>query len=341
MGRARSFAFAQNELRRRPGVRLPQSFNLGVLRLPVGDRRSPVAEEDILLGGAAHLRRDAQHVANGGRHDLFRGGAAGDRQAEPAEVVGLVVVAVPAAVVLGQAKRDPGSGRVVDRLLGNEDGRSRHVAAPGTDVDAPGRQLVAIDRIADRSRHPLLVRLVGEHLIEFCLRRVGVGQGLHELDPDRLLPRRLNVDEELRQRTEAVDGPTRAAHRQVRVVQVLEAEGFDLRDVCNRAAKVEGPFCGRVTLGEDRAVVKQVMLLAAGGVELRACDRPCGFGRQLLFPGGDPFLPVGTLVFQVRFDLGHLAQDLGPFSELRRRIDGPAAFGAVVEIREQAVVVGL
>ena len=64
----------------------------------------------------------------------------GDREAEAAEVVVLIVVAVPAAVVLDKLEREPHAAGRFERLLEHEHRLARHVAAAGADVDAPGRQ---------------------------------------------------------------------------------------------------------------------------------------------------------------------------------------------------------
>src|SRR5205823_3838791 len=75
----------------------------------------------------------------------------GDAQAEAAEVVVLVVVRVPAAVVLHEPEIQHDAICESQRLLRNEHSLARLVAPPGPGVDAPGRLLFPINGVFYRS----------------------------------------------------------------------------------------------------------------------------------------------------------------------------------------------
>src|SRR5262249_4552237 len=96
----------EHKLRRPLGMLPPQFFNLRVAVGPLGDRRAPAAEDGCGLPRRTAGRGNCENIA-----DTLRQGVGhsvcgrGDRQAEPAEIMVLVIVAVPAAVVLGYVKR--------------------------------------------------------------------------------------------------------------------------------------------------------------------------------------------------------------------------------------------
>src|SRR5262249_10279738 len=170
--------------------------------------------------------RPGQRVGDGA-------GLAGDRQPEPADVVALVVVAVPAAVVLGEVERQDRAAGEDDRPRGREDRLARLVATPRPDVDAPGRLVPAVEGERDRPGHAPLPALVVEDGVERLLGRVDVGGGARELDAGRL-PRRVGrggLHLELGQRGGPLDRTPGAAQRQVGVVEQLQAERQDRRYV--------------------------------------------------------------------------------------------------------------
>ena len=133
---------------------LPQRLDPPIRFLPLGHGRPPVAEHASpsarrALGGWHRQDRRARRPA-ADRPTAFS--ARGDREAEAAEVVVLVVVAVPAAVILHELERQPHAAGSFERLLEHEHGLARHVAAAGADVDAPGRVVVAVDGITRSAR---------------------------------------------------------------------------------------------------------------------------------------------------------------------------------------------
>ena len=228
----RRLALYKRKLRRSLRMALPQRFDPPILLLPFGHGRPPIAEQRRRLLGRsfrgrylhdrAHIRR--QRIGNrilGRRH----------REAEAAQVVVLIVVAVPAAVVLHELEREPHAAGRFERLVEREHRLARHVAAAGADVDAPGRQIVAVVREFDRPRHAPLAAAVVEHLIQLALGRIHVRRRLAEFQFDplvRMIERR-RLDLEFRQRTRAVDRSARPAMRQVRIVQQLQPNRRDLR----------------------------------------------------------------------------------------------------------------
>src|SRR5438874_9442627 len=80
-----------------------------------------------------------------------------DREAEAAEVVVLVVVAVPAAVVLHKVELDLAAIGQLDRLVGHEDGLAGLISPAGADIRAPGGLVLAVDGKFDRPGDALLV----------------------------------------------------------------------------------------------------------------------------------------------------------------------------------------
>src|SRR5437868_1165971 len=94
----------------------------------------------------------------------------------------LIVVAIPAAMILGDVERQQRLVRIRDGLLGQEDGFARLVPPAWADVEAPGGFVLAVDGEADRARHALLAALVVINSFERRLRRVDVGGGFDELD---------------------------------------------------------------------------------------------------------------------------------------------------------------
>ena len=112
-----------------------------------------------------------------GTGSALASGRAGDREPEPPEVVVLVVVAVPAAVVLLEVEREDRSTGKLDRLREREDRLARLVSTPGADVDAPGRLVLAVDRECDRPGHALPLAPVVKDRIQRRLGRIDVGGG--------------------------------------------------------------------------------------------------------------------------------------------------------------------
>src|SRR5438128_11881822 len=93
-------------LRRSFWILFPQLRNAFVRILPFLNRRAPGAENRLGLRRSVLLARNGENVANVlGQRVCGRSRRAGNREAKPAEVVGLVVVAVPPPVILGEIKR--------------------------------------------------------------------------------------------------------------------------------------------------------------------------------------------------------------------------------------------
>src|SRR5262249_52128355 len=140
---------------------------------------------------------------------------------EPPQVVALIVIAVPAAMVLGQVKREDGPLREGNRLVGEEHGLARLVAPSGADIGPPGRLVLAVDGAAGRPRQAPLAAPVVVAVIERLLRRADARRRLDELDPPLFagVVRGRGLHLELRQRPRALDRPPRTAQRKVWIVQ--------------------------------------------------------------------------------------------------------------------------
>src|SRR3954463_14920268 len=116
----------------------PQGRDGVVLRLPFGDRSSPVPEDRLNLIRRAPFSGDGEDLADGRRNRVCdRAGRRRNRQADATEVVRFVVVRIRAAVVLFQPDTQHGALRVQERLLELEYRLSRLVAQTRTGVDAP------------------------------------------------------------------------------------------------------------------------------------------------------------------------------------------------------------
>ena len=98
---------------------LPERLDPVVGLLPLGHGRPPVAEDGRRLGRRSACSRGMARIS---RTLCGSGSAVGvrrgrDREPEAAQVVVLVVVAVPAAVVLRRVERQDRARRERDRLL--------------------------------------------------------------------------------------------------------------------------------------------------------------------------------------------------------------------------------
>src|ERR1700731_327229 len=163
MSLARVVSLLEHQLRRARRMLLPECFNLIVRRLPLGDRGSPVAEDGRRLGLVALGPRDLQLLAHITGHKVGPGvRSVGHREPEPAQVVALVVVAIPAAMPLGELEGQDGACREGYRLLEHEDGIARYVSPPRARVVAPGRLVLAVDRIGDWPGDPAAMAPVVE-----------------------------------------------------------------------------------------------------------------------------------------------------------------------------------
>ena len=97
---------------------------------------------------------------------------------EPAEVVVLIVVAVPSAVVLLERDAEDDRAFDVDRLIEVKDGRARLIASPGATVDAPGGVAVAVDGEFHRAGDALVLRLVVIDRFEIPDRLIVIRRGI-------------------------------------------------------------------------------------------------------------------------------------------------------------------
>src|SRR5687768_14068020 len=105
MSFARCLAREQRHGRRAFRVSLPQCLDLSVRVFPVSDCRAPITEHSGDLDRRSLLARDFEDVANFLWHGVGLRSAVGFRgaDAEPAEIVVHMVVAVPATVILVQS----------------------------------------------------------------------------------------------------------------------------------------------------------------------------------------------------------------------------------------------
>src|SRR5262249_8668815 len=146
IGLARFLTGAQDQLRRAFWMLFPKLLDLGVGILPLRDARPPGAENGFFLGGGSALGRHRKQFSHAGWQRIGDGlFVVGHRKAETAEIVVLIVVAVPAAVVLRELECQQANLVEIERLVENENCLARHVAAARTEIDAPGRFVLTID----------------------------------------------------------------------------------------------------------------------------------------------------------------------------------------------------
>ena len=132
----------------------PQGLDAIVGVFPFRNGRSPIAEDECFLGRRPLLAGSGEHVADAPRQRIgLRAGLCRQGQAEAAQIVILVVIAVPATVVLRKMERQNGPLRMGNRFIGQENRLARLIAPAGTDIDAPGRIVVAVDGKAHRTGH--------------------------------------------------------------------------------------------------------------------------------------------------------------------------------------------
>ena len=140
------------------GMAGPEGVDGGIFGGPFRNGRAPVAEDRALLRVGAGIAGHGDGFPDVPRHGMMVRVRARFREtdAEAAEVVAHEVVGIPTAVVLLEADGPrQGSAGIVggDRLIGKEDDLAAAVAASGSDVVAPCRGAVSVDRIGRRSQH--------------------------------------------------------------------------------------------------------------------------------------------------------------------------------------------
>ena len=266
VGFTRLCAGEQRELGGSLGVLPPQLRNPVVRRLPFRNRRAPVAEYGLGLGRRAPLPRDFDERTHAcGERIGGRSRVRGDRETEAAEVIALVVIAVPAAVILHEIEGQDGPLGIGDRRLGRKHGVARLVTQPGTGIDPPGGLGLAVDGVLDRARQPALPAPVVEDGLERFLRLREVRRGTAELDRRHLVRRvgRGGLHLELRQSAAPGHGAAWTAQREVWIGEELQSEGRNCGHLC-LDGQLYAVLRGRIALREKRAVLKREVLLAAG-----------------------------------------------------------------------------
>src|SRR5207249_2853272 len=110
-----------------------------------------------------------------------RTGVGGGGQTETAEIVVHQIVAVPAAVVLGELEDEDGATGKTDIGRTLEHRLAFLIAPARPSIYPPGRLVVPIDGETGGTGHALLVSLVIEVRFERSLNLLEVGAGLAEL----------------------------------------------------------------------------------------------------------------------------------------------------------------
>src|ERR1700730_2627628 len=110
MGRARRLTRFKDKLCRSFRMLFPELLDLLVGFAPLPERSAPITEYRRDLRRAALLARNPQDLADPSRQRVCNGiGSRRHAKSEPAQVVVLVVVAIPATMILPQfkAQNDP------------------------------------------------------------------------------------------------------------------------------------------------------------------------------------------------------------------------------------------
>src|SRR5579875_351076 len=262
----------QHQLRRSFRMLLPQCLNAFVGLLPFGDGCAPVTKNGPFLGWRSLRGRDSEEIADVLRQWISLGiGVISEGKAEAAQVVVLVIVAVPTAVVLYQMERQHGTFGETDRFVKHKDGFARHIAAAGADVNAPGCLVFAIDGVLNWAGDTPPAAFVIEDFCQRLLRWVHVRRCPYDFHHS-LVPMlrvgtksRGSADLEFGQGACAINRSAWPAQRQVGIVEQFQADGGDRLQI--GLGREGGGVLGRcVALGEDGAIVEKVVLLPAAGI---------------------------------------------------------------------------
>src|ERR1043166_1828661 len=168
-----TWRLARKQRHRSRAVRifLPERFDFFVRVLPVRHGRAPITEYHRDLNRRAFFTWHCKDVANFFRQRIGLHFAISFRRAdaETAEVVVHVVVAIPTAVVLLKADAPIRSVREAGRFLCDEYRFAILIAPARSHIDAPRRFVFAIDGELDWSRAAAVRGLVVEVRFECAL----------------------------------------------------------------------------------------------------------------------------------------------------------------------------
>src|SRR5262249_16043183 len=93
----------------------------------------------------------------------------GNRQAKTSQVMTLVIIAVPAAMLLGKIEGKNRSVWIGDRLFWGEDRLPRLISTARTRIDTPSRLFLAVHAILDRAGHLVTICFVIENGVQRLL----------------------------------------------------------------------------------------------------------------------------------------------------------------------------
>ena len=146
---------------------------------PVLYRRTPIAENLARLLGRAVARGNPKKLPHL-RGQRIGGGVRIRRHREPKapQVMVLIVVAVPAAVLLADVERQDRAARIRDGLGGRENSLSRLIAPSRTGVEVPSSLRISIDGKLDRAGDAALLALALEHGFQRPLGEIDISSGL-------------------------------------------------------------------------------------------------------------------------------------------------------------------
>ena len=140
-------AGCEHQLRGPFGIPSPDFGNLIVFRFPFRNRSAPIAENRLHLKRSALAGRNGEDVAHVLGHRISRGArCVGNGQAELADIIALVVAAVPPAMILRQVN---GQDCALGKGNGRRQGENRFpglIAQARTGVNPPRRFILAVNR---------------------------------------------------------------------------------------------------------------------------------------------------------------------------------------------------
>src|SRR5207245_573291 len=140
------------------GPLFPERLDFVIGIFEFGNGRAPKAENGFDLGGRALLARSFEDFANVGRERIGSDvGGGRDAEAKAAEVMVLVIVGVPTAMLLGEPKIEDDAVGEHEGFFGKEHGLARLIAPARSGIDAPGSVLLAIDGKRDWAIDAFLV----------------------------------------------------------------------------------------------------------------------------------------------------------------------------------------
>src|SRR6516225_3013688 len=148
----------------------PQGFDFIIGFLEVADGSSPVTEHHFRLFRSSTLAGNGKNLSHALRNGISNNRPWVSRRREPesTQVIVHQIIAVPAAVVLGQLKKENCSTGKSDVRGTFEYRFARLIAAPWPGVDAPGSLVFSVNCKRDRAGYSVFSTFIIEVWFQRC-----------------------------------------------------------------------------------------------------------------------------------------------------------------------------